>query len=124
MRNNALWNCRNPHQGEMKKVLCVCSAGLLRSPTIAWVLSNKGYNTRAVGMHDYALAQIDEVFITWADKVVCVDEGHAEEIRRKYALILDEKDIDVLHIPDIYGFRNPELVKIVEEKLKEKGYFD
>ena len=124
MRKNALWNCRNPHQGDMKRVLCVCSAGLLRSPTIAWVLSNEGYNTRAVGMHDYALAQIDEVFVTWADKIVCVDAEHAEEIRRKYALILDEKSIDVLDIPDIYGFRNPKLVKIVEEKLKEKGYFD
>ena len=69
MRKNALWNCKNPYQGRDKRVLCVCSAGLLRSPTIAKVLVMNGYNTRSCGCRDYALIQIDNVLIEWADIV-------------------------------------------------------
>ena len=48
---NRLGNSKNPYQGDFKKVLCVCSAGLLRSPTAAWVLSNApfNFNTREIG---------------------------------------------------------------------------
>jgi len=117
MRNNALWNCKNPNQGSMEKVLCVCSAGLLRSPTIAWILSNHGYNTRAVGIHDYALIQIDDVLIEWADKIVCANKDIQDYLITAYNL-----DYTInLDIPDRYEFRDPNLVEIVENKLKEIG---
>jgi predicted protein tyrosine phosphatase len=75
---NRLGNCTNPYQGNTKKVLCVCSAGLLRSPTAAVVLSQEpfNYNTRAAGIStDYALVQVDDVLVTWADEIVCMDEN-------------------------------------------------
>jgi len=115
MRKNALWNCKNPYQGSMNRVLCVCSAGLLRSPTIAWVLSNHDYNTRAVGIHDYALIPIDEVLIEWADQIVCADKDIQDHLITTYKL---ENTIN-LGIPDSYGFRDPDLVNIIETKLKE-----
>ena len=115
MRNNALWNCKNPFQGSMEKVLCVCSAGLLRSPTIAYILSNHGFNTRAVGIHDYALIQIDEVLIEWADKIICAEQSILEFLKKKYNI-----DYAIsLDIPDMFKFRDPVLVTIIEEKLKE-----
>ena len=120
MRNNALWNCKNPHQGNRERVLCVCSAGLLRSPTIAWVLSNHGYNTRAVGIYDYALIQIDPVLIEWADKIVCADTNIQEYLTNTYNLDY----LINLGIPDQYGFRDPILVTIIETKLKEIGMIE
>ena len=39
----------NPYQGDRRRILFVCSAGLLRSPTGAHVGSVRGYNTRAAG---------------------------------------------------------------------------
>jgi predicted protein tyrosine phosphatase len=72
---NRLGNCGNRFQGGRNRVLCVCSAGMLRSPTIAWVLSNEpyGFNTRAAGISDeYALIPVDEVLLSWADEIVCV----------------------------------------------------
>ena len=116
-RANALWNCRNPYQGEMKHVLCVCSAGLLRSPTIAYVLSNHGYNTRAVGVHDYALIPIDSVLIEWADIVIAANEDVAEILEESWGI---DGVID-LGIPDYYGTRDPVLIKIVEEKCQKAG---
>ena len=73
---NQLSNVSNYFQGNAKKVLCVCSAGLLRSPTVANVLHQElGYNTRAVGTaKEYALIPITEALVAWADEIVFVDE--------------------------------------------------
>ena len=116
-RANALWNCKNPYQGDMKRVLCVCSAGLLRSPTIAWVLSNHGYNTRAVGVHDYALIPIDSVLIEWADIIIAANEDVANVLENVWGV----DGVIELGIPDIYGTRDPKLIKIIEERCTKAG---
>ena len=75
---NQLANVGNPFQGKAKKVLCVCSAGLLRSPTLANVLHRQfGFNTRAVGYcQEYALIPISQALIWWADEIVFVNHLH------------------------------------------------
>lgn len=115
-RQNALWNCRNPHQGNRERVLCVCSAGLLRSPTVAGELYLRGYNTRAAGVHDYALVQVDDVLLEWADTILFVHPSLEDVIK-----VPDEVRIVVLNIPDNYGFRDDELVKIVNAQLDQAG---
>ena len=62
---NRLHNATNPYQGSYKKVLCVCSAGMLRAPTAAVVLSRPPYdfNTRAVGT-DLGTALIPSISCT------------------------------------------------------------
>ena len=47
----------NEYQGDYKRVLTVCSANMLRSPTIAHVLSAEPYNfnTRSAGTAGFAL---------------------------------------------------------------------
>ena len=122
MRNNALWNCRNPYQGYAKKVLCVCSAGLLRSPSMAAVLTMKGCNTRAAGIHDYALVPLDEVLIEWADVILFADKEHLSTCKHNFHGALEDKEYHVLAIPDKYGYMDKELVKIIKDKLKEIGF--
>lgn len=72
---NQLGNVGNRFQGKAKKVLAVCSAGLLRSPTLANVLNIKyGFNTRAVGADkEFALIPITQALIWWADEIVFVN---------------------------------------------------
>jgi predicted protein tyrosine phosphatase len=113
---------RNPNQGDNKKVLCVCSAGLLRSPTLAWILSNDpfNYNTRAAGTaSDYALIVLDEVQLQWADAVVFVDDGNYRVALYNYKELLDNMECHVLKIPDMYKFRDPRLVEAATQQLKE-----
>ena len=119
---NRLHNMRNPNQGKAKKVLCVCSAGLLRSPTLAWILSNEpfNYNTRAAGTStEYALIVLDEVQLQWADAVVFVDEGNHNVARYEFAELIDNMEHHVLKIPDMYQFRDPKLIEAATEQLKE-----
>ena len=119
MRRNALWNCKNPFQGKYKKVLCICSAGLLRSPTLAWILGNNGYNSRAAGIQDYALIEVDEVLIEWADIIVFAAQEHYDAFAAHYPHT--KPKYHILNIPDIYEYRDPKLIKIAEEKLQKVG---
>lgn len=125
MSFNRIANAGNRFQGSRKKVLCVCSAGLLRSPTVAWILSNEpfGYNTRAVGTsQEYALIPVDDVHVRWADAIVFVDAGNYDAMT--YADIpmkelINNMEYHVLNIPDKYSFRDEELVNIATEQLKQ-----
>lgn len=128
---NRLANCNNTFQGSYKKVLCVCSAGMLRSPTAAHILSSSPYNfnTRAVGTApEYALIPIDEALIVWADIIICMDDKQAKIVSDLQKDILNSftslsdfvlKPVYNLNIEDDYEYRNPHLVKSLEAKFKE-----
>jgi len=117
-------NLSNEHQGPHKKVLCVCSAGMLRSPTMAYVLSQDPYNfnTRSAGTTaKYALNLVDENLILWADEIACADDEHRHAVNEFCArsgidtLVLRKK-IVVLGLPDIYDYRSPRLVELIRER--------
>ncbi len=119
---NRLFNCTNPYQGEAKKVLCVCSAGLLRSPTAAKVLWREhGFNTRACGLDvGHALIPIDEVLMSWADEIVCMDNRQAQDIKHMLG-VLDIGDIriNVLNIPDRFSYMDEELQREILSRYEE-----
>jgi predicted protein tyrosine phosphatase len=119
---NRLGNAQNPYQGNFKKVLCVCSAGLLRSPTAAWVLSMDpwNFNTRSCGYNDeYALTVVDEVLLTWADEVVVMDSKQERVVKDMLNKFGFTKPVFNANVPDDYGYRDPELVELLQEKFKE-----
>lgn len=110
-------NASNPHQGFHKKVLCVCSAGILRSPTAAMILTQPpfNFNTRAAGIEkDYALIVIDEVLLEWADEIVCMTEDQQTRLQK-----ITKKPVHCYNIEDNYGYRDPVLVYGIMEKSKE-----
>jgi predicted protein tyrosine phosphatase len=124
--NNRLWNARNPAQGEALKALCICSAGLLRSPTLAWILSNEPFslNTRAAGStKTFALIHADEVLLHWADIIVFANEENYLETMGDFPEIeKSDKQIITLDIPDRFQTRDPRLVDIAFNQLKP--FFD
>lgn len=122
MSMNRIHNASNRYQGPYKRVLCVCSAGLLRSPTAAWVLSQEPYlyNTRACGIDGgHALIPLDTVLLSWADEIVCMDIDQADRVK---AMLDNEvlqgsvKPVQVLSIPDKFAYRDPELVQMIKDK--------
>lgn len=122
---NRLANVHNRFQGSHIKVLAVCSAGLLRSPTIARVLTKDfdNVNCRSVGVsQEYALIPIDEAHVEWADIIICADGEHADEIERRFTMFFDdngqfEKPLVVLSIPDSFGFADPILERMIRAKI-------
>lgn len=114
---NRKWNSKNEFQGKYKRVLCVCSAGLLRSPTTAWVLSNEPYNfnTRAAGLSEgIALIQVDNVLLEWADEIVCMDEYQQKVLKEQTT-----KPVHNLKVGDNFEYRDKGLVAIIKIRAKE-----
>lgn len=115
---SAMRIARNPYQGHYKKVLCVCSAGILRSATAAVVLSQDpyNYNTRCAGAEKYALVPINDALLSWADEVVCMTQEHMEKV---YNHMLDwqvSPKILCLNIPDNYAYRDEELIRLIKTR--------
>ena len=114
---NRMGNAKNEYQTDVKKVLCICSAGLLRSPTTAVVLSQEpyNYNTRAAGIvEEYALVPVDEVLIHWADEIVCVEPRIETLLRDEFDV--NDKHIVTLDLPDMFEYRNPVLIELIKEQ--------
>ena len=115
---NRMGNVRNPYQGKYKRVLCVCSAGMLRSPTAALVLSQEpfNFNTRSCGIDkEFALIPLDEVLLAWADEIVVMNTSQEIDIRK-----LSQKTIINLQIEDNYEYRDKGLMYLIKKHYEEK----
>lgn len=112
---NKMHNLSNPYQGKAKKVLCVCSAGLLRSPTMANVLhKDYGYNARSCGANpEYALIEMDDALLNWADEIVAVEDEIASQVPDEF-----RGKVITLDIPDMYGYMDPTLQDIIRAQYK------
>ena len=118
---NRLANSSNRFQTPAKRVLCVCSAGLLRSPTTANVLHQEyGFNTRAAGIvKEYALIPVDEVLIEWADEIVWVEQEKFDEGWEMFKDVLKHKKNVILDIPDIHQWNDPELRVTIKKQYDD-----
>jgi len=123
----------NPYQSDACRILCVCSVGMLRSPTLANELHKRyGYNTRSCGVSmEHALVPISTALIHWADEIVFMDFGAFNEfvdIEENMELIKKVKnastDVFILSIPDEYDWNDPKLRDISVMQYLEKRKFN
>lgn len=117
---NRLGNKDNRYQNfkKHKRVLCVCSAGLLRSPTAAFVLSQDpwNHNTRAAGLTpQFALVPVDQVLLEWADEIVVMTSDQSSEVQERLSQAGLETPVVCLNVPDNYGYRDPVLMDLIRD---------
>lgn len=119
---NRLGNTQNPYQGSAKRVLCVCSAGILRSPTAANILHEEyGFNTRSAGVsREYALIPVDKALMYWADEIVCMDADQEAILKARFEEYqLTPIPVYNLNIPDAYCWGDPVLEEMISERYRE-----
>ena len=123
-KRNQLHNVNNSAQGEAKRVLTVCSAALLRSPTIANYLHlTYGYNTRSCGTSkEYALIPISEALITWADLIVFVNAENYQQLdqEEKDCIAGCGTEVLILDLDDVHNWNSPELMSSIAYQLSVK----
>lgn len=120
---NQLATSQNEFQGKTKKVLTVCSAGLLRSATLATTLAKEyDYNVRNCGTEEsYALIPISEALVYWADEIVFVNRENYNAIKTSLNNIKrEDTKVYCLDIPDMYSYCDPELIKICKEQYESR----
>ena len=124
---NQLSVIKNPYQGKDRRVLTVCSGGVLRSPTAATMMTTLfGYNTRSCGTEDYALIPLTPALILWAQEIVCAEQHHAnvvmDAINNHYDLEDARPLVYVLGIQDDYDYMDGELQQLIHSKFDEWGF--
>ena len=108
----------NPFQGKDKKVLFVCSAGILRSATGARLYAEK-YNTRSAGTGlEYALVPLSERLMDWADEIVFVNPWNFTQATYHFDMDPYMDYVKVLNIPDEHAHMAPELIRAFEEQYE------
>lgn len=112
----------NECQGPYMRALFVCSAGLLRSATGAYIGNCMGMNTRACGSESYALVPISVNLINWADVIYFVNRYNYMSAQETFSKDTDTYNLlcnksTVWDIEDIYNYRDPKLVQIITDLL-------
>jgi predicted protein tyrosine phosphatase len=114
---------KNPYQGTDKKVVFVCSMGILRSATGARLYASK-YNTRSAGTWSDALIPFTSVLMAWADEIVFVNKSNYEQVKAEYEEGDNDGSFDynfnikVLDIPDSFPHMHPELIKAFKKQYE------
>lgn len=121
--SDAIRHCKdgsasNPFQGPDKKVLFVCSMGILRSATGARMYAHK-YNTRSAGTFGDALIPLTPVLLAWANEVVFVNkENYRQAVMEFGEDVFKETPTKVLNIPDNYEHMHPMLKQAFNEQYE------
>ena len=114
----------NQSQGNDLRVVFVCSAGLLRSPTAARIAGEYGINARSAGSHLHcALIPLSANLIQWANWIVFMNPENEFEIAQKIpdADLLEalrSKSI-VWNIEDTYNYMEEGLEWTLRKKIEE-----
>ena len=111
---------KNPFQGTDKKILFICSMGILRSATAARMYASK-YNTRSAGSWGDALIPLTPILLAWAEEIVFVnEENYYTAIEEFGEEIFKETTTKVLDIPDKYPHMHPDLIAEFEKQYEPK----
>jgi predicted protein tyrosine phosphatase len=107
-------------QGDFKRVLFVCSGGMLRSATASHIFAAEPYNwnTRAAGIMDGAIVTVDHKLCEWAQEIYVMGTEHARAISEKFKGQYDSK-VQILGIPDQYFYREPMLVEYLKGRIAQ-----
>ena len=100
------------------KVLFVCTANRLRSPTAEAVFADQpGLEVRSAGIDGLAVRPLTAELVAWADRLIVMEKSHREAIRKRYRTALGSRRVIVIGIPDEFEYMQEELVALLKERV-------
>jgi predicted protein tyrosine phosphatase len=98
------------------KILFICNQNENRSKTAEEIFKDK-FETKSAGL--YNKRPVTEKQISWADKIIVMDDEQRSEISKRFPKQYIRKQIISLDIPDVYNYNNPKLIQILKAKFSE-----
>lgn len=101
------------------RLLFVCSRNHWRSPTAEAVYRDDSrVDARSAGVSASAWRCVTEKLLCWADLVLVMEHAHKRRLREDFPEVFHELRIEVLDIPDEYGFMHPELIALIRQRVE------
>ncbi|QLQ34160.1 MAG: phosphotyrosine protein phosphatase [Candidatus Thiothrix singaporensis] len=96
----------------------MCTQNRLRSPTAEQVFSTwPDVETDSAGLGNDAEVKLSVEQIEWATLIFVMEKAHRNKLSKKFKSHLKDKRVICLNIPDDYAYMQPELVKLLENKV-------
>lgn len=97
-------------------VLFICNQNLNRSKTAEHIFKGK-FHTKSAGL--YNSRPVNEKQLSWADVIVVMEDAQRSELAKRFPKQYLQKRILSLGIPDLYHYKQPELVSALTSKVNE-----
>lgn len=102
-----------------RRYLFVCGKNHLRSPTAEHLFSSvPGIEPLSAGINRDADEPLTDELVAWADVIFVMERAHQKKVQSKHRAALGGKRVVVLGIPDDYAFMDPELVALLQAKMR------
>lgn len=102
----------------MKNLLFICTRQRYLSATAEQVFATrKGVETDSAGLAPDAATPLSVAQLDWATHVFVMEKGHKTQLLKRFPAQVTDRRIVVLGIPDDYDYMDPELMRLLEEKV-------
>lgn len=99
-----------------QKILFICNQNENRSRTAEELFRDR-FNTRSAGL--YNEKPVTKKELDWADAIIVMEDQQRTEISKRFPEIYIKKKILSLNIPDIYDYKNPELINLLKSEINK-----
>ncbi|MCO4292533.1 protein tyrosine phosphatase [Solitalea sp. MAHUQ-68] len=96
-------------------LLFICSKNQWRSPTAEAIFKNHPYHhAQSAGTENGARIKVSEKHIRWADLIFVMEKKHKQRLQQYFPMVIVEKEVIILDIPDDYQFMDAELIEMIK----------
>jgi predicted protein tyrosine phosphatase len=107
---------------KITRVLFVCGRNKQRSLTAESIFNDEpSLEVQSAGLNPDADVTLDTELIQWAEVIFVMEKSQLSKVKTKFKSHLQGKKLVSLDIPDNYEYMQPELVSLLEKKVK--AYF-
>jgi predicted protein tyrosine phosphatase len=100
------------------KILFVCDANRLRSPTAEAIFTGRPHlDVKSAGLAKQATVPLTVELLEWADIIFVMEKRQRNVIQSRFKEIYRHKRIICLYIPDDFEFMDRELIRLLEERV-------
>ncbi|SMC60993.1 low molecular weight protein tyrosine phosphatase family protein [Pedobacter nyackensis] len=80
--------------------------------------SSSIHNVRSAGTASSAQVKVSEKLLIWAELILVMEKRHRDQLREKFSVAMEDKEIIVLNIPDEYQYMDEELIEILKTSVE------
>lgn len=102
----------------MQRILFICSANRLRSPTAEQVFSrDPDLEVASAGLSHDAAERLTPEHLEGVDTIFVMEKAHKAKLSRHFRKYLGSARVICLDIPDDFAYMQPELIALLEHRV-------
>jgi predicted protein tyrosine phosphatase len=103
----------------VRRVLFICGKGKQRSPTAEQIFASlPDWETDSAGLSADSDMPVSSDQIEWATDIAVMEKRQLPRLRRMFPKLAAGRKLVCLDIPDDFAFMQPELITLLQQRLR------